>query len=112
MQKATPNIGIPHEIREKRPSAVHPPNLAILLPHAPKELNTDEAKHGNKQQQQEFQSKRKPTHQTNIGETGIEDRNQKPESKSAADIEDADPEGRAHGGAQKILPQRKEEDHN
>jgi hypothetical protein len=47
MQKATLNIGIPHEIREKRPSAVHPPNLAVLLPHAPKELNTDEAKHGN-----------------------------------------------------------------
>jgi len=47
MQKATPNIGIPHEIREKRPSAVQPPNLAILLPHAPKELNTDEAEHGN-----------------------------------------------------------------
>jgi len=31
----------------KRPSAVHPPTQAIILPHAPKELNTDEAKHDN-----------------------------------------------------------------
>ena len=37
---------------------------------------------------------------------------QKSSSKSAADIKDADPEGRAHGGAEKILPYRKEEDHN
>ena len=61
MHKATPNIGILHEIREKRPSAVHPPNLAILLPHAPQRAQHRRSKARQQQQQQEPQSKREPT---------------------------------------------------
>ena len=37
---------------------------------------------------------------------------QKPNSKSAAGNQDADPEQKVQGGAQEILPQRKEKDHN
>ena len=112
MQKATPNIGLPHEIREKETIGRPPSKSGHPLTARPQRAQHRRSKARQQQQQQEPQSKRKPTHQTNIGETGFVDRNQRPESKSAADIEDADPEGRAHGVAQKILPQRKEEDHN